>query len=57
MTEKEILKGLQERPMDFISNHYNELTKEELRDILLEYIYVTDKESQKEVINSLKVIL
>lgn len=57
MKNNEILKGLQERPMDFIANNYNKLSKEELRDILLEYIYVADEKAQQEVINSLKVIL
>ena len=57
MNKEEILKGLTERPMDFIANNYSDLSKEDLRDILLEYIYVADKDAQEEAIDSLKNIL
>lgn len=48
MEYKEILKGLKKASYGFIANNYHNLSKEQLKDILLEYIYVTDSESEKE---------
>ena len=56
MNEKEILRGLQNSPMDFISNEYYNLSKEQLRDILKEFIYVATQEQTNEVIEELESI-
>lgn len=56
MNEKEILKGLQERPMDFIANNYYNLSKEQLRDILKEFIYVATPQQTETVIEELENI-
>lgn len=54
MNEKEILKGLKNASYDFIANNYYKLSKEQLKDILLEYIYVADKDTEEEAIDNLK---
>lgn len=40
MTKKEILQGLQERGMDFVYEHFQELTEDEKRELVLSAIYV-----------------
>ena len=54
MNEKEILKGLKEASYDFIANNYYKLSKEQLKDILLEYIYVVDEDTEEEAIENIK---
>ena len=56
MNEKEILEGLKKAPYDFIANNYYKLSKEELRDILKEFIYVATPEQTNEVIEELESI-
>lgn len=53
MENKEILEGLKKASYDFIANNYYKLSKEQLKDILLEYIYVTDTEAEEEAIENL----
>lgn len=56
MTEKEILEGLKKAPMDFIANNYFLLSREQLRDILKEFIYIATQEQTEEVIEELENI-
>lgn len=54
MEDKEILKGLKSKaPYDFIANNYWKMTHEQLRDITLELIAITDDEMLKEVAEGL----
>lgn len=53
--KKEILCYLQSQAYDFIAGNYSKLTKEELKTILLEFIYNTDSKIIKdEIIPELK---
>lgn len=53
--KSEILYYLQSQAYDFISGNYSKLTKEELKTILLEFIYNTDSKIIKdEIIPELK---
>lgn len=49
----EFLKALDnDKEYDFIANHYHEMSKSDLKDILLEYIYASEKHSDvKESVN------
>lgn len=54
MEYKEMIKGLEKYPYDFVCNNYCKLEKADLKDIAKEAIYLLDKEQQKEFIESLK---
>lgn len=58
MNRKEILEGLKDRPYDFIANNYYQISKEDLKDIILEILALFDGEEynklKKELIESLR---
>lgn len=56
MNKKEIIRELDNTPYGFIATQYNELTKEQLRDILKELIYVSTPEQMQKVIKELNDI-
>lgn len=54
MEEKEILKGLKSgRPYDFIANNYYNISKEKLKDIILELLAQFDGKIYESVVNEL----
>lgn len=52
---KEVIKAIRNgEGYDYIANHYYEFTKEELKDIILECLFVIDDNKAKDVAEELK---
>ena len=49
MEEKEILQGLNDKPYDFVANNYYKMSKEQLKDIILEILAQFDGADYEEV--------
>lgn len=55
MDENKIIEVLRTKGSiyDLVANHYWEMSKEELKDLLLEFIYVTDESNYDDVADEL----
>lgn len=58
MNQKEILEGLSNRAYDFIASHYYEISKEDLKDIILELLAMFEgaeyERIKKDLVKNLK---
>jgi len=50
MTSKEIIKGIKKEGMTFISNHYQEMTKEQLKEIATTFYFQTMEATKHSII-------
>ena len=57
MEKEEIIEGLKRSESDFVANNYYKMTKEQLKELVIDAIYVLDKEGVKKFINEVEEYL